>query len=163
MFVQVRLISFDYTVHRSLDKLTEIDSIIPGNYILISHNSDFYPRPVVAKGIVRLPKLVHWYGLNIGSSARQTTIPIGLENLQWKTMYPEMYARVAALKVTKTQEYIASANFRLRKSRERRALLPKLKSLDWVDSTEWGSAHSTDDPTISKHEAWLRKQAGEMI
>lgn len=146
----------DSSVHTKFEKIKEIDSIIPGKYILITHNSDFSANSEAIEVIENLPKLVYWYGQNIEASRLRTTIPIGLENLWHGRAYPGVYGKVAALNVTKTQKYLASANFRPRHS-ERRALLERLKSLEWVDTTGWGY-HSTD-PTVSKHEAWLRKQA----
>lgn len=144
------------SVHNSQDRLKEIDAAIPGPYLLITHNSDFGAEIDTEQLIEKyMPKLLHWYGQNMPTGSRTTTLPIGLENRKWGRILPEYYFGDYGT-VTKTTK-LAVASFRPRNA-ERRELVSSLQSPgygDWVDVPKFGY-HSE----MLTHEAWLRKMAG---
>ena len=134
------------------DTLMKIDNVIPGNYIIVSHNSDFSVSSDLLRQAKTLPKLVHWYGQNIEGGDIQTTIPIGLSNHHWGVMHPKYYTDIPDI----PKRLLATANFNPRNS-ERKVLLDKLQSLSWVDTPGFG--YLNKNASISNHETWLRQQA----
>lgn len=141
--------------------MKEIDTTIPGDYILITHNSDFNVTSETEQRIGKLPKLVHWYGQNMEPRNMRTAIPIGLENRHWGNVNQAYYIGIGS-GVTKKSS-LATANYRPR-NRERKVLLEMLKSadFDWVDTPGWYEKDSSVkkiDPTLPRHQAWLSTQA----
>ena len=130
----------------------KIDDVIPGAYILVTHNSDFGANTDGVQGKVErsLSKLVWWYGQNIPSGESRTTIPIGLENLRWNHQFPSYYSGMEQ----QEKSFLATASFSPRNV-ERENLLQKLIASPWVDTPGFGYKASTTTP---EHEAWLREQ-----
>jgi hypothetical protein len=142
----------DMLHHNNLDALIKIDDVIPGDYIIVSHNSDFSVGSDLLCKAKTLPKLVHWYGQNIAAGDGQTTIPIGLSNRHWGVMHPKYYTNKPVIE----KRLLATANFNPRSS-ERKVLLEKLQSLSWVDTPGFG--YPKGNASMSKQEMWLRHQA----
>ena len=135
-----------------------VGNLLGASYMMVTHNSDLGATDEILKQVGNLPKLLRWYGQNLqggGKNSKTVTVPIGLENRRWGRMQPEYYTQTSGMEKT----LLATANFRPRNDK-RRALLKMLEAVDWVDTPGHGYLSAREaDPSVSKHEAWLRDQA----
>lgn len=145
MFLVVELLNF-----------RKIDETLSRPYILITHNSDFSFSRRIIRAAENSPNLRHWFGQNLESNSKLTTIPIGFENYRWGRMKPDIYSRLHGRNLVKS--FLAVANFNPRND-ERKNLLSILQKQSWVQIIDIGYSDANSNMSLhEKHESWLSSQ-----